>query len=125
MKPEKIRERAQAILDLFGKDGRHWAKDRSAYAVLRGGRGENWDEDGGVDPRSPDAQSWCLLGACRKLDIGIAPTWLVLAVQDYSTHTSIPEFNDEDGWKPIKDLLSQLATHGKIVKRFDSTRAEK
>lgn len=103
---------AKRLLRLFGPRGEHWAKDASAYTVLRGGRSRHRN-DTPVTAKSVRAQSWCLLGACWKLEI--PTTFLSPYVSDLSVlltgekKRDVPHFNDSDGWTPVKRLLQHIA----------------
>jgi hypothetical protein len=122
MKKAEIKKTAQQILDLFGKDGKGWAKSAFAYDTPKGGRTRG--KGNTVLESSEEAKSWCLMGAVARLNLNpvsrilkmhYAAEWLSRAVKAYTGQDSVATFNDADGWEPIKDFLTQLATHGKIV----------
>ena len=106
---KKNQEKATRILQLFGEDGKHWAKGALAYKTLSGGRGKNEGAEY-AEPRSKEAQSWCLIGACEKL--GFSSNFLDGFVENEIGDSDIAEFNDADGWTPVKKLLQRIIQHG-------------
>ncbi len=118
MNKAKVKEKAAQMLKLFGPDGRGWAKDNYAYVVTRGRQGHNTKICG---PTTEEAKSWCLLGATHKLwpkrRIISRPSWLAAAVRKYAGTNDVVSFNDANGWRPVKDFLTQLKKHGCIVKK--------
>ena len=112
-----IKTKATQMLDLFGSSGNGWAKHHLAYTVKKGGRGGKAHMSGPtIEPSEDTAQSWCLMGASLKLGGAFEPKWLTKAIKKYSNHVCTADFNDEDGWAPIKDFLTQLSTYGEIKK---------
>jgi hypothetical protein len=88
-KRRQVRAVASKLLKLFGKNGEHWIRGRSAA-----------DKNGRiVEPRSRRAVRWCLAGALNKLRL---PTLLLTALGDeikgvdYKLHSmgALIEFND-------------------------------
>lgn len=109
-----IQKQAKALLNLFGPKGEHWAKDAEAYNKKRGGLDKNDDEET-VSAKSKEAQSWCFIGAIHKLDFETG--LFVDAIVEYSNgdHNTIESFNDDEGWKEVKSLLTRLATNGSVL----------
>jgi hypothetical protein len=124
-KPTTIKKWASAMLELFGPDGKHWAKNDFAYRRIRGGRSQSVDwSEYQVEPKDERAASWCMIGAIKKLGIP-DDEWLnrhlAIASEELEKQNGnliygrTADFNDDDGWKPVKALLTQLAEHGKVV----------
>lgn len=110
---------ARKLLKLFGPSGSAWAKDELAYNKRRGGR-VSQDEDS-VNPTDEGALSWCLVGAMQHLSPKLAKKpeaaittnhWLAKEIRKTTSFTSIVDFNDNDGWSPVKNLLTQIAKTG-------------
>lgn len=111
--PELVKEKAKKLLDFFGADGKHWtmgtlARNKSGYPV---------------NVLHPTADRWCLMGACKNLDMD--SFWLEDVIKD-STGQSVPSFNDEShsahvvfdeiissNWPRVRDFLSHLVHTGK------------
>lgn len=110
---------ARKLLKLFGPSGSAWAKYGLAYNKRRGGR-VSQDVDR-ANPTDEDALSWCLVGAmqhlspklAKKPDAAIATDhWLAKEIRKTTSFTSVVAFNDNDGWSPVKNLLTQIAKTG-------------
>ena len=110
----KVKQFATRLLKLFGPSGTHWAVASEAYNKNRGGRSDPADASNVVQPYDPSAKSWCLLGAISKLNIP-SNDWLEEPIRDNGLGSDIADFNDEDGWPPVRKLLAQLAKHGEVT----------
>jgi hypothetical protein len=115
---QETKKAARRLLNLFGPDGRHWAKYGYAFTTLRDRGIKNTGYR--VEFNSPKAKSWCLAGACDKLGIPIDTLSRPLTDLEVNSLIKHPEnkishFNDRDGWRPVKAFLKELATHGRIV----------
>lgn len=99
----EVKVKAKKLLDLFGADGKNWTRNTLAR-----------DGDGSpTDPGSSEAESWCLVGGCRKLNLGIE--WLATEVRvNGFPNEDIAFFNDSraTGWNGVRDFLSTLVHKG-------------
>jgi hypothetical protein len=92
----KVKEAADKILKLFGQDGKHWLS------------GTESDDEG----------NYCLIGGLEQLGYSqelfddTLPVCSIEANDDGTvepfTFESTPDFNDRDGWAPIKTFLKLL-----------------
>ena len=116
---------ARKLLKLFGPSGSAWAKDSLAYNKRRGGRVSPQralkERQASVNPTDEGALSWCLVGAMQHLSPKLAKKpeaaittnhWLAKEIRKTTSFTSIVDFNDNDGWSPVKNLLTQIAKTG-------------
>lgn len=103
----EAKKNAKAMLKLFGEDGKHWITD----AIAENKHGES------VEPDQKDAVKWCMLGAIDKLDI--TTNWLTISLTNTFGSSSIPDFNDRDGFDPIKDLLTKIKKHGILSEEIE------
>jgi hypothetical protein len=117
-KPKKAKKKvsvktiAKKLLKLFGPGGKHWAS--GDMFVGKNGRSTYFDDDGNyIEVTKDNAYGFCLLGGLEKLDLPSEPLRKMLPLYaDYDGHaqyTNIPNFNDDDGWKPIRKFLKMLA----------------
>ena len=96
---KKVQEAATKLLKLFGQDGKHWLN------------GAENDEKG----------NYCLIGGLEQLGYNQTLLDPVLPIQDvdandesdpfdldFQSFIDTPNFNDRDGWKPIKTFLKLL-----------------
>lgn len=105
---ERNKKYAKMLLKLFGPRGAHWTTE---YWGIRKRRGSAerivYKEAKGVRRH---ANAWCLAGGCIKL--GIKDGWLSKEVFKHTRFSNIPEFNDADGFPPVRGLLKQIAKTG-------------
>lgn len=89
---------AKRLLKLFA-GGRHWT-----VGTLARDKGNKH-----VVPDDPAAERWCLIGACRKLELG--ESWLQQEIRSRTTDwTHIADFNDSHRWPTVFRLLKDIAT---------------
>lgn len=107
MNKTEIKQNAKKLLQLFGADGKHWTTGLLAK--------DKYDSRE-VAPKSKDADRWCLIGGCRKLNL--STTWLSEQIMEETRHgghgglAGIIHFNDTHRWPTIRNFLSKLIHNG-------------
>lgn len=115
---------AKGMMKVFGKKGQHWIADEMFQDV----DGEIYDEETGLDITVDQAHNFCMLGAAVKLNYtedaankAFEPVFEVFNAdldEDMNNHNymeAIPDFNDRDGFGPVRRLLNFIIKKEKPV----------